>query len=67
MQRGTVWEAASPLAKNLNNLIAIVDFMVGKLETKSIFNLNPFADKWKSFGWTVKVVNVIIINSYIKI
>ena len=57
---GTVWEAALfASSKNLNNLIAIVDFNgwqgIGK--TKSILNLNPFADKWKSFGWNVKVVN----------
>ena len=46
-------------SKNLNNLIAIVDFNgwqgIGK--TKSILNLNPFTEKWKSFGWNVKIVN----------
>ena len=57
---GTVWEAALfASSKNLNNLTAIVDFNgwqgIGK--TKSILNLNPFADKWKSFGWNVKVIN----------
>ena len=57
---GTVWESALfASSKNLNNLIAIVDFNgwqgIGK--TRSILNLSPFADKWKSFGWNVRIVN----------
>ena len=57
---GTVWESALfASAKNLNNLIAIVDFNgwqgIGK--TRSILNLSPFAEKWKSFGWNVRIVN----------
>ena len=57
---GTVWESALfASSKNLNNLIAIVDFNgwqgIGK--TRSILNLSPFAEKWKSFGWNVRIVN----------
>ena len=53
---GSVWEAAM-LASHLklNNLIAIVDrnglCIHGK--TEEINALNPFTDKWKSFGWNV--------------
>jgi transketolase len=57
---GTVWEAILFAAsKKLNNLVAIVDFngWQGIGRTKSITNLNPFSDKWKSFGWNVKEVN----------
>ena len=57
---GTVWEAAlfAP-SKKLNNLIVIVDFngWQGIGRTKSILNLNPFSEKWKSFGWNVKKIN----------
>ena len=57
---GTVWESMLfASSKKLNNLVAIVDFNgwqgIGK--TKSILNLSPFADKWKSFGWNVKVID----------
>ena len=57
---GTVWESilfASSI--KLNNIIAIVDFngWQGIGRTKSILNLNPFSEKWKSFGWNVKKIN----------
>jgi len=57
---GTVWEAALfASSKKLNNLIVIVDFngWQGIGRTKSILNLNPFSEKWKSFGWNVKKIN----------
>ena len=46
-------------SKKLNNLIAIVDFngWQGIGRTKSIINLNPFSEKWKSFGWDVIKIN----------
>ena len=53
---GTIWEAAN-LASHLklHNLIAIVDR--NKLcingNTEDINRLEPFADKWKAFGWNV--------------
>ena len=57
---GSIWEAVLfASSKKLNNLVAIVDFNgwqgIGK--TKSILNLNPFSEKWKSFGWNVKKIN----------
>jgi transketolase len=55
-QEGTVWESASVIAHyHLNNLIAFVDrnriSQEGK--TEEINNLEPFADRWRSFGWNV--------------
>ena len=53
---GSVWEAAMA-ASNFKaaNLIAIVDRnrlrMDGK--TEEVMKLEPFADKWRAFGWNV--------------
>ncbi len=56
---GSNWEAIlfSPHHK-LDNLVAIVDF--NKIQsfgrTSDVLNLEPFADKWRAFGWdTVEV------------
>ncbi len=55
-QEGSVWEAAMFASANqLDNLIAIVDAnslqAIGK--TGDIISMEPFTDKWKSFGWGV--------------
>lgn len=55
-QEGVVWEAAMCAAHHkLTNLIAIVD--VNKLQildtTEKVMNIEPLADKWRSFGWKV--------------
>ena len=54
---GQVWEAAMTAAHyKLDNLIAIVDrnkFQIDGL-TSETKNLEPYAQKWKSFGWEVK-------------
>lgn len=53
-QEGTIWEAAmcAPQHK-LDNLTVIVDY--NKLQicgpVSEIVNLEPFSEKWKSFGW----------------
>ena len=57
---GTVWESILfASSKKLNNLTAIVDYngWQGIGRTKSILNLNPFSEKWKSFGWNVIKIN----------
>lgn len=59
-QEGSVWEAAMFASHHkLDNLIAIIDHnkyqSLGRVD--EILSLNPFADKWKSFGWEVKEVN----------
>lgn len=57
---GSNWEAIMFSAHHkLGNLIAIVDY--NKLQsiksTTETLNLEPFADKWRSFGWDVKEVD----------
>lgn len=57
---GSVWEAAM-LASHLklDNLVAIVDY--NKIQSfgrvKEVIDLEPFSDKWTSFGWAVKEVD----------
>ena len=59
-QEGSIWEAAlfAP-QKELDNLTVIIDYnkfqAMDALET--IVGMEPFADKWKSFGWEVKEVD----------
>lgn len=59
-QEGSVWEAAMAAAHyKLDNLVAIVD-RNGVQEdgpTEQIMALEPFADKWRAFGWAVREVN----------
>lgn len=55
-QEGVVWEAAMCAAHHkLVNLVAIVD--VNGLQilgtTDKVMNIEPLADKWRSFGWKV--------------
>ncbi len=53
---GQVWEAAMAAAHfKADNLIAIVDKNEIQLDgwTKDIMNNEPFADKWRGFGWRV--------------
>lgn len=60
IQEGSVWEAAMTAAQfKLDNVCAIVDY--NKVQengpTNDIKNLEPLADKWRSFGWnTVEVM-----------
>jgi len=55
-QEGQVWEAAmfAPNYK-LDNLTAIVDYNGLQLDgfTSKIMDLEPFAEKWRSFKWEV--------------
>lgn len=55
-QEGSVWEGAlsAPTLK-LDNLTVVVDH--NKLQAmddlENIVHMNPFADKWRAFGWNV--------------
>ncbi len=56
---GSVWEAALSAGKHkLDNLIIIVDY--NKYQsygpTSQVQDLEPFADKWKAFGFAVKEI-----------
>ncbi len=56
IQEGSVWEAAMTAPHHkLDNVCAIVDCNQVQENglTKDIKNLEPLADKWKSFGWHV--------------
>ena len=53
---GNIWEAAMSAAHyHLDNLIAIVDYnkAMAKGFVWEMMNIEPFADKWKAFGWNV--------------
>lgn len=57
---GSVWESAMFASHHkLDNLIAIIDY--NKLQAfgwvKEVNNLEPFAEKWKSFGWAVREID----------
>ena len=53
---GNVWEAAMAAAHyQLDNLIAVVDYnkVMAKGFTHDQMSIEPFADKWRAFGWEV--------------
>jgi len=57
---GTVWEAAMFASHfKLGNLVAIIDRnnLTVLNKTEKIIKLEPFKDKWKSFGWNVITVD----------
>jgi len=57
---GSVWEAAMCAGKHrLTNLTAIVDYNKHQsyASTKEVQDLEPFADKWRSFGFAVREVD----------
>jgi transketolase len=57
---GSVWEAAMFAAqRRLSNLVAIVDYnrLQGIAPVSEVIEMEPFADKWRSFGWSVEEVD----------
>jgi transketolase len=57
---GSVWEAAMCAGKHrLTNLTAIVDYNKHQSysTTREVQDLEPFADKWRSFGFGVREVD----------
>lgn len=55
-QEGMVWEAAMAASHHrLKNLIAIVDCNGVQINgwVNDILRIEPFADKWRAFGWSV--------------
>ncbi len=58
---GSVWEGALSAAKHgLDNFIAMVDY--NKMQSygfaKDVLSLEPFADKWSSFGFETREVDM---------
>jgi transketolase len=59
-QGGVIWEGAMVAAKyRLASLVAIVDQNGVQLDgpVHEILPLEPFAEKWRSFGWAVLEIN----------
>jgi len=59
-QEGSVWEAAmSASHRKLDNICAIIDY--NKVQqngpVNEIKNLEPLADRWRSFGWEVEEID----------
>lgn len=57
---GSVWEAAMFAGHHkLSRLVAIIDYnkMQSLASTSATLDLEPFADKWRAFGWTVREVD----------
>ncbi|HHE31184.1 MAG TPA: transketolase [Chlorobaculum parvum] len=55
-QEGQIWEAAMSAAHyKLGNLIGIVDYNNQQIdgEVCDVMEIEPFADKWRAFGWDV--------------
>jgi transketolase len=60
LDEGQVWEAAMAAAHwKLDKLVAIVDNNGIQIDgwNKDVMNIEPLADKWKSFNWNVIDIN----------
>lgn len=60
IQEGNIWEAAMAASHyKRDNLCAILDYNRFQIDGKvqEIMNLQPLADKWRSFGWHVIEIN----------
>ena len=60
LQEGSVWEGAMAAASlGLDRLTAVVDRNHLQItgDTESVVALEPLADKWRAFGWTVREVD----------
>jgi len=60
IQEGQIWEAAMFASyHHVDNVVAIVDYNKIQLDgfVKDIMDLEPLAEKWKSFGWNVIVLD----------
>ena len=59
LQEGSNWEAAMSASHHgLDNLVAIVDrnrYQTGP--TEEMMRLEPLAEKWESFGWSVRTID----------
>lgn len=60
LEEGQNWEAIMMAGKNnLNNLVAIIDRNNIQIDgvTEDVMPLEPLADKWRAFNWTVIEIN----------
>lgn len=57
---GSVWEAAMSASKHrLDNLVVMVDYNKQQSygDTREVLDLEPFADKWRAFGFATEEVD----------
>lgn len=57
---GSIWEAAMAASHyKLDNLVAIVDRNHLQISgtTEDVMNLEPFAERWTAFGWSVREID----------
>ena len=57
---GSNWEAAMFASHHkLNNLLCVIDYnqLQSLTTTEETLGLEPFADKWKAFGWDVREID----------
>jgi transketolase len=60
LQEGSVWEAAMAASSHrLDRLVAVVDRNGLQItgSTEAVVGLEPLAERWRSFGWTVRQVD----------
>lgn len=60
LAEGSNWEAALAAAHyKLDNLVAILDHNTLQItgHTRDVMSNEPLDEKWRAFGWTVRVVN----------
>lgn len=58
LQEGSTWEAAMAAAHfKLDHLIAIIDCNGIQADGPIVLNLEPVAEKWRSFGWDTTEIN----------
>ena len=60
IQEGQIWEAALSATKfQLDNLTVLLDYNKAQIDgyVHDVMNLEPVADKWRSFGWHVISIN----------
>lgn len=60
IQEGQVWEAAMSIPMHkLDRVCAVVDWNKGQIDgqVKDVMNIEPIADKFRAFGWSVLEIN----------
>jgi transketolase len=58
MQEGSTWEAAMAAASfRLDTLVALIDCNGIQADGALVLDMEPIAQKWRSFGWATQEIN----------
>jgi transketolase len=58
LQEGATWEAAMAASHfRLDNLVALIDCNGIQADGPMVLDMEPVAEKWRSFGWETREVN----------